>query len=1562
MPTNLPARAIISFFLLIISLSTFSQSRDTISSVTGAARCGAGTSVLRAKSGFDGVAPVTYHWFEFLGGEYRSVGSLETGIYVTPTLIRSKDYYVSVEVGGVMSRREKVSVIINNTAGIYENPAVSLCDSVILNSYTTITDKQLETAAFQWQRYVVEENGDGYYIDLEDSASRVGLDLTVYEAGFYRVIISLDNGCEAISESVEVTPINILESVIKHDSIVCFTPNVLSDYTVIESKYAREITHFEWEESVDSVNFFSVGNDSSRIAVFNPIIGDDNFEERFYRLTVLEEGCKLVSEIVKIIWAKNPEGNITRLGSEDDFFYCPDDPENSRVIKFNTTDHPDSIDHNWYHFQYTLCDASLQSIEDSDIFEYGDNLGSADSILLGEGAWGTYVVLMVNPITGCTEFTNQIYVDSAIPDIIQNPFYPQGAEGSAELYAYDSEADEYQWLYSKTEFGTYSQVGTERSLTISFSEEVSEGYYRLRVVKNGCEAISNSYFVEENNTPYPFIELTGGGDEISVCPGEMVEMSSSVDDPSYSYSWHRIDTSRIYSTNTVFQTDESGEYYMIFRRELCEFKTNTIDVDLFDLPSTRFVELKSDSLYCQPTTIALEESREGDQYEWFYSDGGNFELLVSDTAALYADSVGSYYVEITTVDGCFLASDTIDISSVLQPALLEIGDSIMLCGSDPQYILQTLPSPGHQFTWLYKSDEASDFSQFAQGENRFSITVDEQGLYRVQIDEGGCAVSSETYVTINTDPLEPFDSEIVGDTIICGHDAILESSYSSDAAIYKWEYSLDQTNYTEFEADSSRLVLDSTFLASIRTEDSITFSVRLNLNDGRCRNLSLVHTIQLYNDLSLRIYNQDDLNDEEAIYCNQTAPTVTLQASTDWTTSQVAYQWEMLNTDSIFVEISGATSDTFEPNHDGIYRCVAQPAVDGVCADTSNVMSVAVSHHVEIYSDPTITLCGDAPSHILTANTVEDGDYHWFFRPSITDAFTSLVQGQELEQIEVVNEGEYMLKITSGACELPSDTITVEIDDTREAPEVAVEGSSYFCDSSESYLYSSYTSTTASYSWAIAINGGDYVDYSSLDSILFDQDFINEHLVRDSLVISVRLQVNDDGCDAVSEVHELVYYQSLNVSIEAPDGSSSDFYYCDDSELGFLLEATSNVSIAQYRWQKSNENGVFEDIPLAILSSYQPPGPGLYRCEISFEGSDCGAFSNEILVETAPKLIYTSSDDLQLCEGESIELLVDPGEQDESIISLFDIQWYRGDQNGYVALDGETTESLFLDLGDPNYGSGKFFYTATNEHCSTSSDTIAFYVEPMPQYSVNMVNATCLGIENGKLTIVPAMDSSIEIGFYTYILNDTLVGKSSKFESLSGGDYKIKIVTPLGCADSSRIEVGFGEVVEMIVDEFEPQRPGIPFQLSVSGIDSARWTPEGYFHESSDMNPTVLIPSNVESDTVYVDLYGYSDKGCMAYERLAIPMEYEEDFVFSTVVTPNGDGFNDVFEVLSIKDAQSVDLTILDNWGREIFYGKDYSNNSDQAYRLSSLLKEGVYFYIYKVDNQIFKGSFYCKS
>ncbi|WP_257670518.1 T9SS type B sorting domain-containing protein, partial [Parapedobacter tibetensis] len=59
------------------------------------------------------------------------------------------------------------------------------------------------------------------------------------------------------------------------------------------------------------------------------------------------------------------------------------------------------------------------------------------------------------------------------------------------------------------------------------------------------------------------------------------------------------------------------------------------------------------------------------------------------------------------------------------------------------------------------------------------------------------------------------------------------------------------------------------------------------------------------------------------------------------------------------------------------------------------------------------------------------------------------------------------------------------------------------------------------------------------------------------------------------------------------------------------------------------------------------------------------------------------------------------------------------------------------------------------------------------------------------------------------------------------------------------------------------------------------------------------------------------------------------------VFTPNGDGQNDLFEIVGIEGFDRVELTIFNRWGNEVYRHRDYNNTWD-----GKDLTEGTYFYI----------------
>ncbi len=70
----------------------------------------------------------------------------------------------------------------------------------------------------------------------------------------------------------------------------------------------------------------------------------------------------------------------------------------------------------------------------------------------------------------------------------------------------------------------------------------------------------------------------------------------------------------------------------------------------------------------------------------------------------------------------------------------------------------------------------------------------------------------------------------------------------------------------------------------------------------------------------------------------------------------------------------------------------------------------------------------------------------------------------------------------------------------------------------------------------------------------------------------------------------------------------------------------------------------------------------------------------------------------------------------------------------------------------------------------------------------------------------------------------------------------------------------------------------------------------------------------------------------------------------ASVMTPNGDGYNDTFIVTCAFEFPGSEVSIFNRWGDEIFYDKDYKNSWDGTYK-DEVLPTGTYFYNLKLND-----------
>ncbi len=76
------------------------------------------------------------------------------------------------------------------------------------------------------------------------------------------------------------------------------------------------------------------------------------------------------------------------------------------------------------------------------------------------------------------------------------------------------------------------------------------------------------------------------------------------------------------------------------------------------------------------------------------------------------------------------------------------------------------------------------------------------------------------------------------------------------------------------------------------------------------------------------------------------------------------------------------------------------------------------------------------------------------------------------------------------------------------------------------------------------------------------------------------------------------------------------------------------------------------------------------------------------------------------------------------------------------------------------------------------------------------------------------------------------------------------------------------------------------------------------------------------------------------------PLVY--DFVFPNVISPNGDGVNDLFEIANLPE--KTEVIILNRWGKKVFSSANYQNNWDGRDTSEKELVDGVYTYKYTTE------------
>lgn len=134
-----------------------------------------------------------------------------------------------------------------------------------------------------------------------------------------------------------------------------------------------------------------------------------------------------------------------------------------------------------------------------------------------------------------------------------------------------------------------------------------------------------------------------------------------------------------------------------------------------------------------------------------------------------------------------------------------------------------------------------------------------------------------------------------------------------------------------------------------------------------------------------------------------------------------------------------------------------------------------------------------------------------------------------------------------------------------------------------------------------------------------------------------------------------------------------------------------------------------------------------------------------------------------------------------------------------------------------------------------------------------------------------------------------------------------------------------------------------------------QWTPGNGLNFVNVPNPTYSGSDSITFSFKATDTYGCADSA-----SVSVYVFVPDNVQLPTVITPNGDGFNDVWKLNSKINLDGSTLVIFDRWGQEVYQTENYANNWSGTYKSTGqLLPDGTYYYVLKVPaqhNHVYEG------
>ena len=413
---------------------------------------------------------------------------------------------------------------------------------------------------------------------------------------------------------------------------------------------------------------------------------------------------------------------------------------------------------------------------------------------------------------------------------------------------------------------------------------------------------------------------------------------------------------------------------------------------------------------------------------------------------------------------------------------------------------------------------------------------------------------------------------------------------------------------------------------------------------------------------------------------------------------------------------------------------------------------------------------------------------------------------------------------------------------------------------------------------------------------------------------------------------------------------------------------TYNVDLVSINWAGGNIIPT-SDTTAAIIT--EQPGDYTYTFTLIDEYGCEYPHNMDLKVVQQPEFNLT---DQNICVGQTATL--DPQFEYVGTPGLIEYYWTDA-ETSYAISSAET-----LNIGQ-NGTYSLCINTFNNDHSLTCTkcDTaqVIFNPQPVVNFSANNVeNCAPLNFQlTPNVTYTDGESHDDIILTYQWVITDafgnvveTSNQENPSFSLQDAGTYTVylHVETPNGCADSTT-KIDYLHVYPQPISDFvsNPERTNLGEGGTISFLnltdvsvfaenDTPHWTwnyGDGD-DESHDVNGEHTYTQWGEYT---VTLSVETDQGCQSSVTHVVYIE--ADLIFPNIITPNGDGKNDVFAIKNMNPLLPNVLSIYDRWGKKVYEkvnyqtytreGSDVIENAGEGFGAEKL-SDGVFYFSFHYE------------